>query len=46
MVLAAPVAEDCIIWHQWGSTLIEARGGGRDRWFVEGKLERGITFEM
>jgi hypothetical protein len=27
-----------------GSTLIEA--GGWDRLFVEGKLGRGITFEM
>jgi hypothetical protein len=30
----------------WGTTLIEAGGGGVDREFVEGKLGRGITFEM
>jgi hypothetical protein len=29
-----------------GSTLIEAGEGGWDREFVEGKLEKGITFEM
>jgi hypothetical protein len=30
----------------WGRTLIEARGGGWDMGFVEGKPGRGITFEM
>jgi hypothetical protein len=29
----------------WGSILIECGGEG-DRGFVEGKLGRGITFEM
>jgi len=36
-------------WEQvgrlWG-TLIKAEGQGRDRGFVEGKLGRGVTFEM
>jgi hypothetical protein len=31
---------------RWGSTFIEAGGGGEDRGFVEGELGRGITFEM
>jgi hypothetical protein len=31
---------------RWGSTLIDAEGGGRVREFVEEKLGRGITFEM
>jgi hypothetical protein len=30
----------------WGNTLIEAGEGKGDRVFVEGKLGRGITFEM
>jgi hypothetical protein len=30
----------------WGSTLIEAGRGGWDRGFPEGKLGKGITFEM
>jgi len=30
----------------WGSPLIEARVGEGNRGFVEGKLERRITFEM
>jgi len=30
----------------WGSTLIEAGCGGWDRGFLEGKLGRGIVFEM
>jgi hypothetical protein len=30
---------------RWGSTH-RVRGGGGDREFVGGKLERGITFEM
>jgi len=30
----------------WGSALIEAEGVGWDRGFPEGKLEKGITFEM
>ena len=29
-----------------GNTLIEAGRGGWDRWFLEGKLGKGITFEM
>jgi hypothetical protein len=29
-----------------GITLIMAREEGQDRGFMEGKLERGITFEM
>ena len=29
-----------------GSTLIEARGGRGDRGFMEGKLGKGITFEV
>jgi hypothetical protein len=28
----------------WGSSLIEA--GGWDREFLEGKLEKGVAFEM
>jgi hypothetical protein len=31
---------------RWVSTLIELRGGGGDRGVVEGKLGKGITFEM
>jgi hypothetical protein len=31
---------------RWGSTLIQAGIGGGDRGFVEGKLGRGITFEI
>jgi hypothetical protein len=31
---------------RWVSTLIEAGGGGWDRGFSEGKLGKGITFEM
>jgi hypothetical protein len=33
---------------EWGVgiTLIMAREEGQDRGFMEGKLERGITFEM
>jgi hypothetical protein len=30
---------------RWGSTLIEERGEGKDRGFVEEKMGRGITFE-
>jgi hypothetical protein len=31
----------------WGSTIIEAEGKkGWDRGFAEGKLGKGITFEM
>jgi hypothetical protein len=30
----------------WGSNLIEAGGEEWDRWFLEGKPEKGITFEM
>jgi hypothetical protein len=30
----------------WGSTLIEAGGGGWDRGFAERKPGKGITFEM
>jgi hypothetical protein len=30
----------------WGSTLIKAGGEGCDRGFPEGKLRKGITFEM
>jgi hypothetical protein len=30
----------------WGSTLIEAVGGGLDRRFAEEKLGKEITFEM
>lgn len=31
---------------RWGSILIEAGGVRRDRGFMEGKLGRGITFEI
>lgn len=31
---------------RWGSILIEAGGVRRDRGFMEGKLGRGMTFEM
>jgi hypothetical protein len=30
----------------WGSTLIEAGGGGWDWGLLEGRPENGITFEM
>jgi hypothetical protein len=30
----------------WGSTLIEIGGGGWERKVPEGKLGKGITFEM
>jgi hypothetical protein len=30
----------------WGSTFIEKGSGGIGWVFAEGKLERGITFEM
>jgi hypothetical protein len=31
---------------EWRSSLIETGGEGGDMGFVEGKLGRGITFEM
>jgi hypothetical protein len=34
------------VYNGWESTLIEAGGRGRDRELVEGRLGRGITFEM
>jgi hypothetical protein len=30
----------------WGNTLIEAGMGGYDRGLLEGKLGKGIAFEM
>jgi hypothetical protein len=30
----------------WGNNLIEAGGGGWDRGLAEGKLGKGIMFEM
>jgi hypothetical protein len=31
---------------RWGNTLLEAGGGGVDRWFLEGEPGKEITFEM